>query len=158
MTQPSATATTAATGVARINAPLPAFYDVHLLLVEWLSARLGMRVVTELPADLTGELPLMQVAVFGGYTVNPAMETVNVDIDVYVPPTADGAADPATASDLAELVRSAVLYGLPGYTTPDGKATVNGAQNIARPTPRPHDQTAVRRYGASYRLFVQSWD
>lgn len=134
------------------------FYDVAYLLVTWLTSALGVRAVTELPADLADELPIVQVAIVGGAEQNPAIEQVNVDIDVYVGPTSEGLPDLGTASDLAERIRTAVLYVLPGYVTPDGLATVVGASTIARPAPRPYDQTPIRRYQAAYRLYVQSRD
>lgn len=134
------------------------FYDAHLLLVQWLGSALGVRACTELPADLAGELPLVQVQVIGGAELNPAVETVSVDIDVYVGPTAEGLPDPGTGSDLAERIRTALLYVLPGYVTPDGHATVVGASTVSRPAPRPYDQTPIRRYQAAYRLLIQTRD
>lgn len=134
------------------------FYDPQLLLVQWLGSALGVRAVTEVPPDLADEVPIVQVGLVGGAEQNPAIEQVNVDIDVYVGPTSEGLPDPGAASDLAERIRVAVLYVLPGYVTPDGKATVVGANTIARPAPRPYDQTPIRRYQAAYRLLIQSRD
>lgn len=134
----------------------PMFYDVAALLAEWLAAALGVRVVSELPNELQDQLPLVCVSVIGGSDVNPAIEQVTVDVDCYVGAAADGEPDPAAASDLAERVRTAVVYVLRGYTTADGKATVCSASTVARPAPRPYDDTTLRRYGGTYQLIVHS--
>lgn len=141
------------------------YADVEALLVVWLpTAVTGIRALTDLPADLLAALAdedadlrgIVQVEAFGGADTDPSAEIVNVDVDVYVPPDADGEPDRAAARDLAEDVRSAVLVVLPGtvHALPSGAATVQAARTISRPTVRPYDESPVRRFHASYRIKV----
>jgi hypothetical protein len=61
--------------------------DVERLLVTYLGAALGVRVVTDLPANLQQILPLVQVGRVGGADDTVTIDHARVDVDVF----ADGA-------------------------------------------------------------------
>jgi hypothetical protein len=141
------------------------YADVEWLLTHWTRGALGaldLAVASEMPD--AGELEqileqragFVQIEAFGGPGErNPAQDTANVDVDVYVGGDTDGNPDRASASDLAELLRSAFLFHLPGYFT--DTATVSGVATMSRPSARPYDDNAtVRRFGASYQVTVKS--
>lgn len=116
--------------------------DVERLLVSFLGAALGgVRVLTDTPANLEKVLPVVQVTRFGGADVAPGIDRPVVDIDCY-------AATRGAASDLAERVRYALLYQLPG--TSIGTVGIPRVDTVTGPTWRPYDNPALRRFGASY--------
>lgn len=118
--------------------------DVERLLVAYLGPALGgVRVVTDTPANLEKTLPVVQVTRFGGTDVAPGIDRPVVDIDCY-------AATRGAASDLAEQVRYALLYQLPGTTV--GDVAVPRVDTLTGPSWRPYDNTALRRFGASYAI------
>lgn len=118
--------------------------DIERLLVAYLPPLLGgVRVVTDTPANLERVLPIVQVQRFGGGDVAPGIDRPVVDIDCY-------AATRGAASDLAERVRYAVLYRLPGTTV--GAVGIPRVDTLTGPSWRPYDNTALRRFGASYAI------
>lgn len=121
------------------------YADVELALGGWLRTALGCRVVTDLPADLLGALPLLQIARFGGGDVAPGLDEVLLDTDAY-------GIDRATAVGLAEATRQQLRFVLPG--TQIGGAVFTRVDTTQAPSFRPYDNTALRRFGASYRLYV----
>lgn len=143
------------------------YADVEAFLVTWVNGALGptldLACSTEQPlgdglaALLDGHRFYVQIEAFGGAEIDPARDGVNVDVDVYGPPDESGNADRAGASDIAELIRSAFLFHLPGYD--DGHATVSAAKTISRPTARPYDDnTNTRRFSAAYQVVLKSHD
>lgn len=115
------------------------------VLPSWLQARYPTaRVVTELPADLVGSLPVIQVVGIGGrheghaWNGSPAdFASPNVDLDIF-------AATRSDARDLAMQIHKDLLTVLPGQT-------VNGAGvlevvSILSPLWTPYDNTNVRRF------------
>lgn len=141
------------------------YADAEQLVVDWLLAALGgplgIKVATELPpggelgALLGAYAGFVHVEAFGGGEVNAAQDVVSIDVDCYVPSDADGNPDRAGASDMAELVRAAVLFHLPGYYT--STATVSAVRTISRPTARPYDDnSALRKFSAAYEFKIKS--
>lgn len=122
------------------------YADAELLAVTWLTPRLGVRVVTDTPAEMAKALPLVQVTRYGGADGQPTLDRVQLDVDCYTD-------NRRTALQLAEQVRDALRFDLPG-TTVDG-ALVCAVDTIGAPAWRPFDVTGVRRFGASYRLIIQ---
>lgn len=140
------------------------YEDAEALLTWWtrgaLSA-LDLVVATEMPdaGDLTAILDahaaFVQIEVFGGSERNPAQDVISVDVDVYVAGDADGNPNRSGAADLAELLRAAWLFNLPGYHT--ATATVSGVATMSRPSARPYDDNStVRRIGAAYQVVLKS--
>jgi hypothetical protein len=145
------------------------YADAEQLLVDWLEqalAALHLQARTRMPKgdDLQALLAqedvagLIHVEVFDGDDLNAAQERINTDVDLYVPELADGNPDDAGANDLAALIRSAMLYHLPGYyaTMPDGStATVQEVVTFSRPTARPYDDnSAICRRHAAYQVTI----
>jgi hypothetical protein len=124
------------------------FADVETLLVGWLSPHLGgMRVVTDTPSNLANILPVVQVTRFGGSDRQVALDVANVDIDTY-------AASRHGAAELAERVRYALLFILPGQNN-DG-VVVTRTDTIVGPSWRAYENTALRRFGATYQLTLHA--
>lgn len=120
-----------------------AYPDIERLLVGWLSARFSLRVVTDTPANLEKVLPLIRVTRFGGADTAPGIDRAIVDVDTY-------GATRATAAQLAERVRYSFLFKLCG-TQVDDVAIVD-VDTLSGPSWRPYDNTALRRFGASYAI------
>lgn len=132
------------------------YVDVEQLLIGWLADVTDLRVVTELPVNITA--PTVQVATIGGAETSPATDRASVDVDVFVPPSSEGEPDLETAQDLAAWIRTLVLRELPGYTASIGavRATVLTSASLSRPVRRPFDESGMRRVNASYTLLVAS--
>jgi hypothetical protein len=117
--------------------------DVERLLVTHLGAALGVRVVTDLPANLQQILPLVQVGRFGGADV-VTMDHALMDIDGY-------AVSRAAALELAERCREELRFRLPGLQV--GGAFVYTVRTMGGVAWRPYDDTTnVRRFGATYQI------
>lgn len=121
------------------------YVDVEKTLVTWLGAQLACRVVTELPADLEKRVPLLQIQRTGGTDTRPGLDFAALEVEAYGP-------DRGSAFTLAEQARSALRFILPGQQI--GGAVFTDVQTIEAPAYRPYDNTALRRFGASYRLVV----
>lgn len=124
--------------------------DAELLLIGWLRTQFpSARVLTELPANLSGALPVIQVSRFGGSSDNYVIDTANVDVDVF-------AASYGAASSLAGQIRSAILLHLPGYAM--AGAAVQSATDISAPRWLAYDNTTdgLRRFTAAYRITIHS--
>lgn len=114
--------------------------DVEVVLTTWLRATFpGMRTCTELPADLAGVLPVVQVVTVGGagsrFTDSP-----RVAIDVY-------AATYGAARSLALEIKDQLRF-LRGPADPG--AVVQSVRVDSEPANRPYENPAVRRMGSSY--------
>ncbi|WP_435601449.1 phage tail termination protein [Streptomyces sp. C10-9-1] len=118
--------------------------DAEIELVARLKARLGVRVVTELPGNLEDVLPVVQVQSVGGTDDGVRLARALVSVDVY------GATRKA-ASDLAELVRQELVVRLRGVRT--DAAVFGRVSTVAAPAWRPYENPALRRSGATYELF-----
>lgn len=123
--------------------------DVEALLTGWLASTLSVRTVTDLPDNLADVLPVVQVVRIGGADDDnlTRFDAATVDVDCYD-------VDRASASNLAGRARDALRITLPGLTV--GAGTVTKVQTITAPSWRPYDNTALRRFGATYRLTVRS--
>lgn len=127
-----------------MSATTPVYADVERLLVGFLPGQLGgVRVLTELPANLADVLPVVSVLRLGGTDASVALDIAVIDVDVY-------AGSRGAASSLAEQVRRALRFALPRT------AGVRRVQTISAPAWRPYDNTALRRFGATYELTVQA--
>jgi hypothetical protein len=123
--------------------------DVETLLTGWFPTVLsGVRAVTELPADLAGNVPLLRITVLGGDEPVPTLDRVTVDLEAFH-------ATRAEASALAGDARRLLRFMLPGHVTSTGSVVAKVATS-ARPAWRPYDDVAVRRVGALYQLTVHT--
>ncbi len=121
------------------------YVDVERLLVQWLGSELTCRVLTDLPANLVQVVPLLQIQRIGGADLRPGLDFCDLDVDAYGP-------DRGSAVALAERARHALRFRLPG-TQIDG-AVFTSVQTSEAPNFRPYDNTALRRFGATYRLVI----
>ncbi|MFF7023056.1 hypothetical protein ACFY97_18885 [Streptomyces klenkii] len=122
--------------------------DVETLLVGWLQAQLGSGVVVrdELDNSLPAELPTVQVERMpaggdDGFRLDRAL----IDVNVY-------ASTRAAATSLSAQIRGLLLTVLRGSTA--GGGVVTAVSTVAAPGWRPYENTALRRYGATYELYV----
>jgi hypothetical protein len=120
-----------------------AYPDVERLLVAWLNAHLNVRVLTDTPSNLEKVLPVVQITRFGGADTAPGIDRAIVDVDCY-------GATRAVASQLAEHVRYALLYRLAG--SQHENVAIADVSTLSGPSWRPYDNTALRRFGASYAI------
>jgi hypothetical protein len=124
------------------------YQGVEVLLIPWLAEQIGVRCLTDLPADLQQVLPIVQVVRVGGpsHDDNPRFDMPTVSVDCF-------AEDRNSATGLALDVDEAIREVLPGQTT--GGATVTRVQSITGPHWVPYDDTNLRHFNQSYRLFIK---
>ena len=133
----------------------PAYADAELILAPWLESTLGVRCVTDLPADLQGEVPLVRVVeVPTGGDDEPTLDRVRVDIEAFVGPDGNGNPNRAAAKTLGERVRAAMRYQLPGTVFPTAVAA--RVDTFMRPTVMPWPDQSLRRVVATYDLILHS--
>lgn len=125
----------------------PTYQSPERLLIPWLAAELGVRVVSETPASLDTVVPLLQVTGIGGSDFTPTFDACNVDVDSY-------AATRGESEDLSSAARQALMFTLPGKIV--GGAVVASVRTIMRPTWTPYDDTNLRRFTASYTVVIHS--
>ncbi len=130
------------------------FADVEAILCGWLHTELGVRCVTDLPADLQSVLPVVQVTRFGGTRTDYVRDNPRVDIDVYWPPDANANPDRAGAIGFAEQVHEAMIWNLTGRVF-DG-AQVKQVRTESAPSVQRYDDTALRRVTATYALTIRA--
>lgn len=112
--------------------------DVELALTTWARGMTDATVCTELPADLAGALPLVQIERIGGVGDRFSADA-RVDVDVYAPTY-------EAAVDLAASVHDALVY-LHGVV---GAIVVRDVRVDSLPSRRPYGNPAAHRVGASY--------
>lgn len=107
------------------------------------------RVVTETPDTMEKVVPVIQVERIGGANSH-TVDRPTISVDVY-----DSNRD--AARKLAELVRDAVLYALPETTITVGavQAVVSKSGTISGPSIRPYINTGLRRFGATYMIWLK---
>lgn len=125
------------------------YQGVELMLHDFLVAAVGVRVCTELPADLQDVLPVVQVVRIGGPhdDNDPFLLIPTVSVDCF-------ADDRLAAITLADQVDRAMRKTLPGAQVHG--ASVGLVRTLTGPSWRPWDDTAVRRYGATYQVRLKT--
>lgn len=118
--------------------------DVEAELNAWLEAQLSVVHVTDLPADLTGRLPMNQVQRVGGDDDSIRLDRALVTVDSY-------AADRAAASLLARETRDMLVVSLRGVQTT--AAVFGRVSTISAPAWRPYENPGLRRMGATYEIY-----
>ena len=122
--------------------------DAETLVRGWLATQFpGVRVVTEVPANLADVVPLIQVSRFGGSDDTIVTDAANIDVDTF-------GATRDEARSLGGQVRSALRLHLPGYAA--GGGAVQSVTTISAPRWVPYDNTNLRRFVASYRITIHS--
>lgn len=124
----------------------PVYADIEALLVPWLANQLGVRVCTDLPANLEAVAPVVQVTRIGGADDTFTLDRAGVDIDCFATARQD-------AVNLAAQCRDALRFALPGTTV--AGTYVARVETLSGPAWRPYDNTAVRRFGGSFQLITQ---
>ena len=127
---------------------MPTFPGVEAVLVEFLAGELGVRVCTELPADLGDVLPVVQVVrVGGGHDDNEtSLQSPTLSVDVF-------ARDRGAATSLAQDVDTTLRRRLPGQTILG--ASAGRVRTITGPAWRPWDDITLRRFGGTYQLWIR---
>lgn len=129
------------------TAPAVTWPNVERVLLDWLRPQLpGTRLLTELPANLEEQLPVVQVVrVGGGRDFSYRLDLARVDIDCYA------ATRPAAAA-LAGQVRTLVAT-LPNVQT--GGALVVRVIEETGPSWRPETNPHLRRFGMTLRVMLR---
>ena len=130
----------------------PIYVDADELLVAALAAEFpGVRVCTELPADVEQVLPCVQVNRFGGNAETPGVDRVYCDYDVW------HSSDQACAL-LAGQVRSWLLMGLAGtrIVAPTGTGVVLRVHEQTGAMRRPSGNADTWRRGGVLTIYVQA--
>jgi hypothetical protein len=128
------------------------YADSDQLLVAALQAEFpGVRVCTELPANLEQVLPVVQVNRFGGHVDFASMDRPHTDVDVWA------ASDEACAV-LAGQVRSWILMGMVGVriVASTGTGTFSAVHEQTGMMRRPSSNPDVWRRGAAYTISVHA--
>jgi hypothetical protein len=118
------------------------------------------RAVTELPANLETQVPLIEVERIGGVSSFPALlDWPRMDVWCYAAasgtPGVDGYLSAReNARALAEQVRAFFLFQLPGQSAAGGFVSTVTEQQA--PVWRPFDNTDVRRFQATYSFAIRS--
>jgi len=118
--------------------------DVEIELVAWLTDALDVRHCTDLPADLTGALPINQVQRVGGDDDSFRLDRALVSLDSY-------AATREAASTLARQSRHQLITVLPGVKTTS--AVFGRVATVSAPAWRPYENPNLRRMGATYEIY-----
>lgn len=100
---------------------------------------------SELDNDLNAEVPVLQVQRVGGDDDGFRLDRALVDIDVY-------AVGRSTAADLADEVRTFLLTQLRGSQSTT--SVIGRVSTVSAPSWRPYENTALRRVGATYEIYL----
>lgn len=121
--------------------------DVEVELIAWLVPRYpGAIVAAELDNDLLDDLPLVRVTRAAGDDDQVRLDRALVDVDTF-------AADRGTAGTLARQIRRDLLDNLCGTKT--ANAVFARVSTVSAPAWRPYANTALRRFGATYEIYLR---
>jgi len=125
------------------------FSGVEALLIGWTADQLGVRCLTDLPADLASAAPIVQIVRIGGPSDDSFsnFQAATVSVDCF-------AADRLAATTLAQQLDDAWRKVLPGAAV--SGAVVGKVRTLTGASWRPWDDTAVRRVGATYQVWVKA--
>jgi hypothetical protein len=119
--------------------------DSELWVRAWLDAQLTARVVTDTPADLAGQVPLVQVARIGGGDDSFILDRPMVSIHGF-------GVDRAAARAVGYQARTA-LFAAVGVVFQG--AVVTRVSTVGGPAITPYDNTDVRRSTGTYELRIK---
>ncbi len=120
--------------------------DLELALAPALETATGHRAVTDLPDDLTDELPLYQVGKTNGLSLAAGFDFAEVDIETY-------GGDRAEAVAAAEVARNYMAHQLVGALT--STMTVTRVRCSRTPTIVLYENPNLRRAVATYGLWIK---
>lgn len=124
-----------------VSWPTVAWPNAEIVLLDWLRGQLpGVRLVTDLPADLESKTPVVQVVRIGGTSDGFRVDSARLDVDCF-------GASRFTAAQLAGQVRG-LLPSLRGQEV--GGAVVSRIVEEIAPSWRPDFNERVRRFGGTY--------
>ena len=125
------------------------FGGVEALLIGWLPSQVTARALTDLPATLVDDVPVVQVVRIGGPSDDddPTLVAATVSVDCF-------ASDRLAVTVLSQQVDDAFRKALPGTLT--GGASVTKVRTLTGPSWRPWNDTAVRRFGATYQVWLKT--
>ena len=124
------------------------FAGVDPLLIGWASTHFGVRFALNTPDDLADVVPLVQLQTIGGPSNDDFSGVIaaTVSVDCF-------GADFNAASTLAWRVDDGFRTALPGASI--NGVTVGRVRTLTIPGRRPWDDVAVRRYGATYQIWLR---
>jgi hypothetical protein len=127
------------------------FPDIEVLLVAYLKAKTGKRVVTDLPAanDLASALPVIRVTRVSGEDQNYRLDQPIVDIDVF-------AATRGEASTLSRQAQAWLRQHLPYEDSIQSTGVVTAVDTVVGPRWLPDSNANLRRFGASYEVTLHA--
>jgi len=116
---------------------------VETVTVGWLTTRFPspIRVVTETPAEMTGQI-IRVTGLPGGQKLS--LGRPMVDVECFAGTRVD-------ARTLAMQVHNALLFEMRGLV---GDALVTTVKTAASPSWRPYDNASMRRFGATYQMYL----
>lgn len=123
------------------------YVDVEVLLVAYLKAKTGKRVLTDLPADLAEILPLHRLTRVSGADNDYRLDQSVVNVDTF-------AADRAQAYTLANAVRDVLRNDLPTVDAVRPTGVVTAVRTIVAPRWLPDSNPNLRRVQASYEVIT----
>jgi len=125
------------------------FGGVEALLIGWLPSQVTARALTDLPSTLADDVPVVQVVRIGGPSDDddPTLVAATVSVDCFD-------SDRLSATLLAQQVDDAFRKALPGTLT--GGASVTKVRTLTGPSWRPWNDAAVRRFGATYQVWLKT--
>lgn len=119
--------------------------NAEVVVREWIADHFPQaRVVTETPSDMT-VLPVVKVVGLGGPMQRLNLGRPAVDIEAYD-------STRAAASTLADQIHDAMLFQIRGLIS---GANVEAVRTVSSPAFRPYDDTNLRRFGATYQIFLK---
>lgn len=121
--------------------------DIEILVIAYLKAQTGTRVVTDLPAadKLAAALPLYRVTRVAGEDRDYKLDHPIVDIDSF-------AVDRAGASLMARQAHDLLCNHLPYEDSVQPTGVVTAVSTVVGPRWLPDSNTNLRRFQASYEI------
>lgn len=119
--------------------------SAETVVVTWLTSNFPTaRVVTETPAQMADDLPVIKVAAIGGgRTLNLGLATV--DVECYD-------ATREASRTLAGQVNDSLMYLMRGTIA---GSTVSSVATVSMPAYRPYDNTNLRRFGLTIQVALR---
>lgn len=134
------------------------FPSIERLMVDLLpEVTMGAHVTAELPHDFQSAdgknflLPIVVIDRIAGANLDYMLDRPIVDIDVY-------AADRLTAQDIAENIRTFLIFDLPARRVPynDYGVVFTRTRVVVAPRTLPHANPIIRRYSANYEFVLHT--
>lgn len=127
------------------------FPDIEILVIAYLKAQTGKKVVTDLPTGdaLTTALPVIRVTRTAGEDRDYKLDHPIIDVDVF-------AANRSEASALSRQVLDLLRNHLPYEGSVQPAGVVTSVDTVVGPRWLPDSNTNLRRFQASYEISVHA--